>query len=249
MQSYASAVKEHDEFRQMLQEEFSEEARLAFMANPRTVWFAYPDQTREEGLTKQWNDQKERMEASLARKAARMQSLRPTDPIDTRIKALEKTLQEYTDEHNEFAALIAKTFTEEKLAAYLKAKRAAWPPVRSWKYEIDQEKHERLMWDIGLERHTDELAAKKKKVQLATDLLEREKHCYDYAEVRLYGQDALAGYYAVTKTPTHYEFVLNKASSAAGEVHLLKTFTVSLAEPMGVGEFVNVSPKKIRIVV
>jgi murein L,D-transpeptidase YcbB/YkuD len=170
-----------------------------------------------------------------------------TDSLVNRIKALEKICDDYQAEYDELAAAIAKTFTEENKAAYLKDKQAKWSSYRSFKYEIDQAKHEARMWEIRKERNLEELGQKRAKIQDITDLLEREKHCHDYAEVRLYGQDALAGYYAVTKTPTHYEFVLHRASSPEGAKHLLKTFTVSLAEPMGVGEFLNVIPSKISV--
>jgi hypothetical protein len=51
---------------------FSEEAKQAFLANPKSVWFQNGSQTREESLTEEWNDEKRRHSVSLERKAKRL---------------------------------------------------------------------------------------------------------------------------------------------------------------------------------
>ena len=63
---------EHDEFLKNIQEGYSEEAKQAFLANQKTVWIQWTTETREEALTKQWNEQVLRAQESLARKAKRL---------------------------------------------------------------------------------------------------------------------------------------------------------------------------------
>ena len=64
---------EYENWKASFNEAFSEEAKEAFLANPKSVWFQYDEgQTREEGLTEQWYDEKRRFTASLERKAKRL---------------------------------------------------------------------------------------------------------------------------------------------------------------------------------
>jgi hypothetical protein len=64
---------EYENCKANFNEAFSEEAKEAFLANPKSVWFQYDEgQTRKEGLTEQWNDEKRRFTASLERKAKRL---------------------------------------------------------------------------------------------------------------------------------------------------------------------------------
>jgi len=163
------------------------------------------------------------------------------------IAALQKMCTEYKKEHDDFAEMVAATFTEAGKVEWLAEQKTGWPSYRSWKWEIDQAKMEGRMWDNWKKTNVDKLAAKRSAMEAADLLLEKEKHCERYAEVTLYGQAALAGWYAVTRTPTHYEFVMRKASFGVGEQHLFKTFTVPLTAAMGVGEYVNVVEEKIRV--
>lgn len=69
--NYERLKTEHDDFLKSVQE-YSEEAKQAFLANPKSVWFQWTTETREKALTNQWNDQVLRANESLARKAKRM---------------------------------------------------------------------------------------------------------------------------------------------------------------------------------
>ena len=72
LSDYNKAKDEYLYFRDEVKVAFSEEAKQAFLNNPRSVCFKYSNMSREECLLEQWNDQKNRMDASLARKEDRM---------------------------------------------------------------------------------------------------------------------------------------------------------------------------------
>ena len=164
----------------------------------------------------------------------------------SRIDTLQAIYEECKEEYEEFSLVVENTFTEEAKTAWLSEKKAKWPSYRSWKFEIDQAKHEGILWENSKQRNIALLAQKKDRMDTAALMVEKEGHCQGYAEVILYGQEALTGFYAVTMTPTHYEFVLQKATFPSGQQHLLKTFTVPLTQQMGKGEFVNVTSSKIH---
>lgn len=63
---------EHDEFLKNIKDSYSEEAKQAFLADPKSVWIQWGTETREEALINQWNDKLLRAQESLARKAARL---------------------------------------------------------------------------------------------------------------------------------------------------------------------------------
>jgi hypothetical protein len=72
---YERLQQEHDEFSRSIQEGYSEEAKQAFLADPKSVWIQWTTETREEALTSQWNEKVLRAQESLARKAKRLDAV------------------------------------------------------------------------------------------------------------------------------------------------------------------------------
>jgi len=59
-----------------IEAEFSEEKKQAYLADPTTICFKYPNKTREECLTDQWNRDKADCQESSGRKLTRLSEAR-----------------------------------------------------------------------------------------------------------------------------------------------------------------------------
>jgi hypothetical protein len=69
---YDRLKAEHDQLLKSILEAYSEDAQDAFLADPKSVWFQYGNETRQQGLLNQWDHDVRRAQDRLERKAERL---------------------------------------------------------------------------------------------------------------------------------------------------------------------------------
>lgn len=109
--------------------------------------------------------------------------------------------------------------------------------------------HCEWMYNEDVKEATESITRKKERMDQALAKWEGEsKFQAQHAFVKsISSSSSLFGYYEVIRTPTHYEFIFKRAFHVIDIDHIGKITKLPLQVIMGLGDFEDVTPDKVRI--
>jgi len=120
-----TAYKEH---LKLVNTEYSEKARLEYMANPKTIVFMYEGKTEEQNKADGWNREKEIVMESSARKKKRMEDARIQYEVEIGFQAQHCVIRAETAEGN-LSGYYKVTRHPTHYSFVLKRNLATWHPL------------------------------------------------------------------------------------------------------------------------